>query len=168
MKTSSNTSLAVARRSFFNWIRCVALVLSGVIILRSDAAAQVGPPSPQDTSAFRGNLFEICKQRPLPYEQNLTNLPIFSDSTLSAVLIQVREEVVTHWHTAHDEMVYILSGKAVMTVGEEIRGVQPGDVIFIRRNTPHKLENRSAQPLVALSVMSPPFDGVDRIVLEQK
>ncbi len=167
MMTSSNTSVNTARKSFCRWCRFVLALLGAVLALQSNAAAQVGPPSPEDTSAFRGNLFEICKQRPLPYEQNLTSLPIVNDSTLSAVLIQVREEVVPHLHTAHDEMVYILSGKAVMTVGEETRGVQPGDVIFIRRNTPHKLANRSAQPLVALSVMSPPFDGVDRIVLEQ-
>lgn len=166
MKTSSNTLVISARRSISDRIRIIVLILIGLICAQSDATAQVGPPSPEDTSAFRGNLFEICNQRPLPYEQNMTFLPIFSDSILSSVLIQVREEVVTHWHAAHDEMVYILSGKALMTVGEETRGVQPGDLIFIRRNTPHKLENRSAQPLVALSVMSPPFDGVDRIIPE--
>lgn len=128
--------------------------------------AQAGPPAPDDTSAFRGNLFEMMQQQPLAYDQQISSLPLGKNYGESATLIQLREGVKSHYHAEHDEMVYVLSGRGVMTVGNETRAIQAGDFIVIKRGTVHDVQNRSAQLLVALSIMSPPFDGVDRIYIE--
>lgn len=128
--------------------------------------AQLGPPQPPDTTAFRGNLFTLQQQQPLPYDQDLSSLPLFANATSSASLIQVRSGVRSHYHANHDEIVYILKGKGVMTVGAETRAIQAGDLIVMQRGIVHKVINKSAQPLVALSIMCPPFDGEDRIFTE--
>ncbi len=127
------------------------------------SCGQEGPPPPADTSAFRGNLFNLVQQQPLPYEQDISILPLIDGVSSSATLIQVRQGVKAHYHARHDEIVYVISGKGVMTVGDEKRAIKAGDLIYLKQGAIHDVITKSAQPLVALSVMSPPFDGVDRI-----
>lgn len=128
--------------------------------------AQEGPPKPVDTSAFRGNLFTTLQQQPLAYDKDISVLPLLNSLTSSATLIQVRQGVKSHYHAKHDEIVYVLSGKGVMTVEGETQAIKAGDLILMRRGVAHSVINKSAQPLVALSVMSPPFGGQDRIFTE--
>jgi mannose-6-phosphate isomerase-like protein (cupin superfamily) len=127
------------------------------------SCAQEGPPSPTDTSAFSGNLFNLVQQQPLPYEQDISILRLVDGASSSATLIQVRQGVKAHYHARHDEIVYVIDGKGVMTVGDEKRAIKAGDLIYLKRGAIHDVVTKSAQPLVALSVMSPPFDGEDRI-----
>ncbi len=144
----------------------IALAVSVCLALWFVLWAQEGPPPPEKTSPFKGNLFELQNQQPLAYDENISSILLSRTGTTSAALIQVRDEVKTHYHARHDEVVYILSGKGVMTVGSEKKVVQAGDFIVIERGTPHSVVNKSPQPLTALSVMSPPFDGSDRIYTE--
>jgi mannose-6-phosphate isomerase-like protein (cupin superfamily) len=129
-------------------------------------SSELGPPQPADTSAFRGNVFNLQKQQPLPYEQDFASAPLARNETQSANLVQVRNKLNLHYHMQHDEMVYIVSGRGIMMVGGELRSIQPGDVISIPHGVSHSVECRSQEPLVALSIMSPPFDGKDRIFVE--
>ena len=132
------------------------------------AWAQVGPPMPADTSLFRGNVFELLQKQPLPYEENFSSIPLARSDTRSASLVQIRQKLSLHYHILSEETVYIIKGRGIMTVGKEIRPIQPGDIIAIPRGVAHGVENRSPEPLVALSVMSPPFDGKDRIFVESE
>lgn len=144
-----------------------AFVLYSLLLIAVGwSLAQVGPPEPANTSPFKGNLFTLLQQKPLSYDQEISNLPLHAGSTTSASLIQVRQEVKSHYHAAHDEIVYVLGGKGVMTVAGETRAIQAGDLVTVERGAVHSVLNKSAQPLVALSIMSPPFDGEDRIYTE--
>ncbi|TKJ40262.1 hypothetical protein CEE37_08015 [candidate division LCP-89 bacterium B3_LCP] len=144
----------------------IVLVSLFVLSLHNDAFAQEGPPQPENRSAFRGNVFNMLQQQPLPYDQEISVLKLLQSATSSATLIQVREEVKAHYHAKHDEIVYVIRGKGVMTVGHETRAINAGDVILMKRGVVHSVKNKTAQPLVALSIMSPPFDGEDRIFVE--
>ncbi len=128
--------------------------------------AQEGPPAPENISAFRGNLFALLQQQPLAYDQDVSKIPLYINSTTSAILIQLREGVKAHYHAKHDEIVYILQGKGVMTVGDVKQVIKAGDLIVMERGKTHSVINKSAEPLVALSIMSPPFDGQDRVFVE--
>lgn len=136
------------------------------ITIIPEGYAQVGPPVPEDTSAFRGNVYALLQQKPLPYEEQIYTLPLLSSSSASATLIQIREGVKKHYHAEHDEIVYVIRGKGVMTVGGETKAIQAGDVVLMKRGSVHEVTNKTAEPLVALSVISPPFDGRDRIFIE--
>ena len=130
------------------------------------SSAQEGPPAPADTSAFRGNLFEILQQRPLGFDEKTYIIPLLQAHNYSATLIQLREGVQSHFHSEHEELVYVLQGKGVMTVGDEKQVIKAGDLIYLSREQVHSVVNKSVQPLVALSIMSPPFDGKDRHYVE--
>lgn len=150
-------------------VRFVGLIATLILVATQNiplCKAQEGPPLPSDTSAFRGNVFSLLQQQPLPYEQNISVLQLIDGASTSATLIQVREGVKAHYHASHDEIVYVISGKGVMTVGLETRALKAGDLIYLERGILHSVVNKGAQSLVALSIMSPPFDGEDRIYTE--
>ena len=151
----------LVNRSLFCCAMAIACLVVAVGVPVS--CAQEGPPLPADTSAFRGNLFNLVQQQPLPYDQDISILRLVDGASSSATLIQVRHGVKAHYHAWHEEIVYVISGKGVMTVGNEKRAIKAGDLIYLEKGAVHEVITKSAQPLVALSVMSPPFDGEDRI-----
>src|ERR1041384_3110940 len=50
-----------------------------------------------------------------------------------------------------DEVLYVLEGNAVTTVGGETHGLEPGTGVFVARGTPWQVE--SAEGLLLLSVL---------------
>lgn len=63
-----------------------------------------------------------------------------------------------HTQPHHDEVVVVLEGEVDFRVGDTIRRVQPGDLIFIPRTTLHGPILAGGERLAALSVFAPHFD----------
>lgn len=61
---------------------------------------------------------------------------------------------IKHWHSAEDEMVYVLEGEVTLTEGDTETLLRPGDAATFRAGDPvgHFLENRSAAPTRCLVV----------------
>jgi quercetin dioxygenase-like cupin family protein len=74
--------------------------------------------------------------------------------------VSILEESGNALHTqkGHDELVLILEGEVDFRVGEETRRVQPGDLVFIAKNTLHGPILRTGGRFAALSVFAPVFD----------
>lgn len=77
----------------------------------------------------------------------------------------IEEGVKPHYHRAHDETVIVLAGEGRVSIGEVERSVRPGLVLVIPRGAVHSLEV-TGDPVEAVSVFSPPFDGKDRIFVD--
>lgn len=80
-------------------------------------------------------------------------------------LIVLRQDVALHFHARHDETVYVLEGKGRMRLGTKEFDFSPGYLIAIPKGTHHAVQLLSDEPLVAISIFSPPFDGKDRIMV---
>lgn len=63
-----------------------------------------------------------------------------------------------HTQPAHEEVIVVLEGEADFRVGEEIRRVSTGDIIFIPLNTLHGRVRTHSEKWVALSIYGPTFD----------
>ncbi len=106
----------------------------------------------------------------------------------SVHFLETRTGVRPHFHRDRDEVVYVVSGKAVLLVGPErallgdtaettsadeaLRGAQsigvhPGSLVMIPRGTAHKVLVPAGETLVAVSVFSPPFGDNDRHFLTE-
>jgi uncharacterized cupin superfamily protein len=61
---------------------------------------------------------------------------------------------IKHWHSAEDEMVYVLEGHITLIEGETETLLKPGDAATFRAGDPigHYLENRSDMPTRCLVV----------------
>ena len=59
-----------------------------------------------------------------------------------------------HWHSAEDEMVYVLDGEVTLIEGDAVIRLRPGDAATFRAGEAvgHYLENRSSAPTRCLVV----------------
>jgi quercetin dioxygenase-like cupin family protein len=55
-----------------------------------------------------------------------------------------------------EELLYVLRGRGIETVGDEQREVGPGTAIFIPPEVEHRIENTGDEMLLLLVVVSPP------------
>jgi uncharacterized cupin superfamily protein len=67
-----------------------------------------------------------------------------------------------HWHEQEDEFVYMLSGRAMLNVGDQLNEMLPGDAATFKAGVAvgHRLENRSDQPATYLVVRTRSPDEV--------
>jgi quercetin dioxygenase-like cupin family protein len=64
--------------------------------------------------------------------------------------------VPLHRHPASIEVVYVLSGHAVMNdIAERDQKIGPGDAVYIARGTVHGLKNTGGEPVVAVQLYAP-------------
>ncbi len=98
--------------------------------------------------------------------ENLYVKNISSDSLTSGFVIIIKKEVKLHKHLNHSEHVLVLEGEGKMKLGNEEFIIKKNDVIFIPKNTPHKVITTSKKTLKVISIQSPFFDGKDRLILE--
>ncbi len=98
--------------------------------------------------------------------ENVYSEKITGDSLSTSFLILIKKEVKLHKHLEHSEHVYVLEGEGNMQLGNDWFKIKSGDLIFIPKNTPHKVVTTSKTPLKVISIQSPQFDGSDRILLE--
>ncbi|MGK7295756.1 MAG: cupin domain-containing protein [Candidatus Wenzhouxiangella sp. M2_3B_020] len=63
-----------------------------------------------------------------------------------------------HIQKFHDELLVIIEGNVPFKVGNEVRTVNKGDLVFIPKNTLHGPILEEGQSFIALSVFAPCFD----------
>jgi hypothetical protein len=66
-----------------------------------------------------------------------------------------------HHHAVTEEIYYILSGNASMTLGEQTRPVGPGDAIAIPPGLRHTIRNTGPVELVFLCTCAPGYEHTD-------
>jgi uncharacterized RmlC-like cupin family protein len=64
------------------------------------------------------------------------------------------EETSPHQHYESEEVIYLVSGKALVTVARQEKPVQPGEVVLVPPRTDHVIANRSEDLVHALTVES--------------
>ncbi len=83
---------------------------------------------------------------------------------------------IKHWHSAEDEMVYVVEGEVTVIEGDEETVLRTGDAVTFRAGEPvgHCLENRSGAPTRCLVVGTrAPVDRIaypdhDRVCLRDR
>jgi mannose-6-phosphate isomerase-like protein (cupin superfamily) len=74
------------------------------------------------------------------------------------------QAVTPHHHREIEEIYYVLSGRGVMSVGDEKREVAAGDAIYVPRGSRHTLENTGAEPIKLILVCGPAFFYEDEVL----
>ncbi len=62
---------------------------------------------------------------------------------------------IAHVHASHDESFFLLSGELRFRVGDAIRTVVPGEVVFASRGLAHGFSNPSDVPARYLAALTP-------------
>lgn len=95
---------------------------------------------------------------------------VFDGKHLTANVGIVRDSGnALHTQTNHDEILVIIEGDVDFKVGDEVRKVSKGDLVFIPQNTLHGPILEEGQSFAALSVFGPHFDrSKDNIVWDRE
>jgi mannose-6-phosphate isomerase-like protein (cupin superfamily) len=99
-------------------------------------------PSVIDVPRHRGQFFEILQETARCQTAVMTVAPGQDGGP---------EE--TH---AGDQVVYVIEGEGVLTIGGAAHRVRPGTCALIPAGTLHHVKNAGAEPLFFLSVYAPP------------
>ena len=86
--------------------------------------------------------------------------------SLAEARLAVGAATIPHHHAVTEEIYYILSGSAEMTLGDETRAVGPGDAIAIPPGLRHTIRNTGSAELVFLCTCAPGYEHADTF-LEQ-
>lgn len=62
----------------------------------------------------------------------------------------------THKHDHQEEIIYVISGKGQTRVGDQSFPLEPGVTVFTEPGVEHGVKNTGNEPLVLISVFSPP------------
>ncbi len=62
----------------------------------------------------------------------------------------------THKHDHEEEIIYVISGRGETKVGDQVLPLEPGVAVFTEPGLEHGVHNTGSEPLVLVSVFSPP------------
>ena len=86
--------------------------------------------------------------------------------SLAEARLPVGTRTTPHYHPQTEEIYYILSGTAEMTIDGHQRGVGPGDAIAIPPGAVHTICNSGGEQLVFLCCCAPPYEHSDTVLVE--
>lgn len=117
--------------------------------------------------AYSQDLHSLKQMKPTEEFDNIHVQKISEDTLQSSFVIWVKSGVKEHMHLQHTENIYVISGKAKMTLNDSTFTISEGDHLTIPKGTPHSVTKViGKKPLKVLSIQSPKFDGSDRIFIE--
>ena len=81
--------------------------------------------------------------------------------SLAEARLKPGSATIPHHHAVTEEIYYILTGTAAMTLGDETRDVGPGDAIAIPAGIRHTIRNTGSAELVFLCTCAPGYEPTD-------
>lgn len=85
--------------------------------------------------------------------------------SLAEAEVTAGASTILHRHQRTEELYHVLSGRAVMTLGDRRFPIGPGDTVAISPGTPHALHNPGPDPLRILCCCAPAYDHADTELL---
>lgn len=71
-----------------------------------------------------------------------------SMSYIREIVLKAGSSVGVHKHDGDEEIYYFVSGKGVMTVDDQEREVEPGDVVLTKTGSSHGLRNSAEEDMI--------------------
>ena len=71
--------------------------------------------------------------------------------------------VTPHYHRDIEEIYYLVSGRGLMTVGDEIQEVNAGDAVYVPRGNRHTLQNTGTETIKLILICGPAFFYEDQV-----
>ncbi len=121
-------------------------LVSSVFIWQARGAPQEPAPSAKQPDLIAHGLAALRKELA---QSGKSYLPFVDEASMSMGLYHLLagSEDKQSPHQL-DEVYYVIEGKAMLRVGDELRAAAPGDVLFVRRHAVHRFEEISEDLLL--------------------
>jgi len=96
------------------------------------------------------------------FEQYTHNMP----STVKVITVRPSEALSLQYHNSRDELWVALDPGAQVEVGDQSLNLEPEEMVFIPRRTPHRLSAIGEEPVRILEISLGEFDEYDIVRLE--
>jgi mannose-6-phosphate isomerase-like protein (cupin superfamily) len=141
------------------------------LVVQNPVSATAGLTSRPVAECFSTMIVRNRKQAAIINTAHGSELrPLIDRTTSNITQCSLAEEILPpghavtpHHHREIEEIYYIVSGRGLMTVGDETREVEAGDAVYVPRGHRHTLENTGAQPITLLVACGPAFFYEDEI-----
>lgn len=100
--------------------------------------------------------------------ENLRMETLATNPLSSHHLVVIRREEPLHYHAAHDGWALVLKGEADFLLGESGMKLSPGSSVYLPRGIKHKAVRTGGEPVAALVIFTPAYDGKDVVPVEEK
>lgn len=147
--------------------KALLIGIIAILLVSSTIFGVVNENEASTTIFTKVNFNEFLSAHPLDPEIGEMFNEIVSGDHASINFAQLvpGNDIASHYHASHDELVYIVEGEAKMAVnGREII-VKSGDMLYIPAHTMHSIQAIGNENLQIISIFAPPFDGKDRIFI---
>jgi mannose-6-phosphate isomerase len=95
------------------------------------------------------------------FEQYTHNMP----STVKVITVRPSEALSLQYHNGRDELWVALDPGAQVEVGDQSLNLEPEEMVFIPRRTPHRLSAIGEEPVRILEISLGEFDEYDIVRL---
>ncbi len=111
---------------------------------------------------------DVLKANPLPAGKTSQLIPFAQDDTVSAYIVRMMPgaELGPHYHKQHDEIEYVIRGKAQLLVNDQWVDIRPGSIHFNPMQKVHAARNTGDEPLIVLIAFTPAMKETDRHFLK--
>jgi mannose-6-phosphate isomerase-like protein (cupin superfamily) len=111
---------------------------------------------------------EVLKENPLKTGEKIQMIKIAQDDTISLFVVRQAEGFVVrpHYHKTHAESIYVIKGTAQMLINDKWVDIKPGSIHFNPTGKVHSVKNTGNEPLVSISIFTPPLKEPDRHFVE--
>lgn len=120
--------------------------------------AKTEAPSPELAAGLARALAindELVRTR-LPGKQPVERLAVGCSGAMDAELLRLRDGLEGHVHADADEVLYIVAGEAMLTLGTQDMKIGPGWYSLVPRGTSHAMVRQGRNPIILLSIRSGP------------
>jgi mannose-6-phosphate isomerase-like protein (cupin superfamily) len=80
-------------------------------------------------------------------------------SEVALMSISPGDNIGREAHDGGDEVILVVEGRAILSIGDQIKNVKRHDVIFVQAGEPHDLRNTGHNDLKLLCFCAPPSTG---------
>jgi len=107
---------------------------------------------------------KVLDENQLPPGQDSQLIKIAEDDTVSIFVVRMMPgaELGPHFHKGHDEIEYVIRGKAELFVGDQWVEFKAGSIHFNPTGKVHAARNRGDEPLIVLIAFTPAMRETDR------
>lgn len=115
------------------------------------------------------NLLSLVKDKPIDPNKgfNVTQVAMGNNASTNLVQAPPGSVMKLHYHNCRDEIAYVIAGQATFILSGENYTAKAGDLIYIPSMTLHRVAVIGNETFLAVSSFTPPFDGKDRIFVEE-
>ena len=120
------------------------------------------------TTQIISHIDEILKANPLKEGEKFQTINVAQTDTVSLLVARFTEGFAPkpHFHKSHDETTYIIRGTGKIYINNVWVDVKPGNIHYNPMGKVHTTRNTGNEPLVFLSIFTPPMKERDMVFVE--